>query len=41
MHMEAFSNAPNISGLSYLWNQYRLAENERHKVADDITKQIC
>lgn len=39
MHMEAVSNSPHISGLSCLWN--RLVENQGHKVADDITKQIC
>lgn len=41
MHMETFSISPHIGSLSYLWNQYRLVENQGHKVVDDITKQIC
>lgn len=40
MHVQAFSNSPHISGHSCLRNQCRLLDNQGHKAADDITKQI-
>lgn len=41
LHMEAFSNSPHISGLSCLWNQYRLEEKQGPKVDDDITNSYA